>query len=198
MAKRDAMSWQKAWLIRGIAIVGALLFSAIVTVLLTGENPIKIYSTMISGAFGTPRRVWLLLQNIAMLLCISLAVTPAFKMRFWNIGAEGQVLIGGLATAAHTLSQGKGIDLDIGGLAASHQENETIKILFGEVPGVLFQVSSLDYDYMDSQLILQDVAYYPVGKPSDTHSGVTVSQSSKANVSDILAALLTQASEGED
>ena len=55
---------------------------------------------MFAGAFGTPRRVWLLLQNIAMLLCISLAVTPAFKMRFWNIGAEGQVLIGGLATAA--------------------------------------------------------------------------------------------------
>lgn len=100
MAKRDAMSWKKAWLIRGAAILGALLFSAIVTVLLTGQNPIKIYSTMFAGAFGTPRRVWLLLQNIAMLLCISLAVTPAFKMRFWNIGAEGQVLIGGLATAA--------------------------------------------------------------------------------------------------
>lgn len=105
---------------------------------------------------------------------------------------------GGLAAAAHTLSQGKGIDLDIGGLAASYQENEMMKILFGEVPGVLFQVSSLDYDYMDSQLILQDVAYYPVGKPSDAHSGVTVSQSSKADVSDILAALLAQASEGED
>ncbi len=35
-----------------------------------------------------------------MLLCVSLALTPAFKMRFWNIGGEGQVLIGGLATAA--------------------------------------------------------------------------------------------------
>ena len=35
-----------------------------------------------------------------MLLCIALAVTPAFKMRFWNLGAEGQVLVGGLASAA--------------------------------------------------------------------------------------------------
>ena len=34
------------------------------------------------------------------MLCISLAVTPAFKMRFWNIGAEGQVLAGSLAVAA--------------------------------------------------------------------------------------------------
>ena len=41
-----------------------------------------------------------LLQSLAMLLCVSLALTPAFKMRFWNIGGEGQVLIGGLATAA--------------------------------------------------------------------------------------------------
>ena len=55
---------------------------------------------MIRGSFGTARKFWIMLQNLAMLLCISLAVTPAFKMRFWNIGAEGQVLVGGLATAA--------------------------------------------------------------------------------------------------
>ena len=55
---------------------------------------------MFSGAFGTPRKMWILGQNLAILLCISLAVTPAFKMRFWNIGAEGQVLAGGLAAAA--------------------------------------------------------------------------------------------------
>ena len=105
---------------------------------------------------------------------------------------------GGLAAAANTLCQGKGLDLDIGGLMASYQENDAMKVLFGEVPGVLLQVSSIDYEYLDSQLILQDVAYYPVGKPSDEHSGVVVSQSSKADISDILAALLAQASEGED
>ena len=54
---------------------------------------------MIEGSFGSERKIWILLQNLAMLLCISLAVTPAFKMKFWNIGAEGQVLMGGLATA---------------------------------------------------------------------------------------------------
>ena len=74
IAKRDTLPWYKAVLIRGGAIVLALIVCAIVTTLLTGENPIKVYS--------------------------SLAVTPAFKMRFWNIGAEGQVLIGCLATAA--------------------------------------------------------------------------------------------------
>lgn len=99
IAKRDSIPAYKSWGIRIGAIIIALIVSGIVTMLLTGENPISVYSTMIDGAFGSSRRVWKLLQNLAMLLCVSLAVTPAFKMRFWNIGAEGQVLIGGLATA---------------------------------------------------------------------------------------------------
>lgn len=100
ISRRDDLPVWKAWLIRALAIAAALLVCALVTTLMTGENPLGIYSTMFHGAFGTPRKIWILAQNVAILLCISLAVTPAFKMRFWNIGAEGQVLIGGLATAA--------------------------------------------------------------------------------------------------
>lgn len=100
ISKRDALPLYKAIGYRVVAIVLALIVCAIVTTLLTGENPIKIYGTIINGAFGTPRKTWVTAQNLAVLLGISLAVTPAFKMRFWNIGAEGQVLIGGLASAA--------------------------------------------------------------------------------------------------
>ncbi len=100
IAKRAHISGGKAWLIRILSVLGALIICAIVTMLLTGENPISVYATMFEGAFGTERKVWKLLQSLAMLLCVSLALTPAFKMRFWNIGGEGQVLIGGLATAA--------------------------------------------------------------------------------------------------
>ncbi|MGN1138326.1 MAG: ABC transporter permease [Ruminococcus sp.] len=106
IAKRDTLPMYKSWMIRGVAIILALIVAGIVTMLLTGENPLKVYSTMVSGAFGSPRRIWSLLQSLAMLLCVSLAVTPAFKMRFWNIGAEGQVLIGGLATAACMITLG--------------------------------------------------------------------------------------------
>lgn len=100
IVKRDTMPGWQSWCIRLGAIVAALIFAGIITMALTGKNPIDVYSSMISGNFGTVRRVWTMLQSLAMLLCVSLAVTPAFKMRFWNIGAEGQVLIGGLATAA--------------------------------------------------------------------------------------------------
>ncbi len=100
IVKRDPLPWYRSMLIRAVAVVAALLVSAVVIVLLTKKNPIQIYSSMISGAFGSSLRIWSLLQNIAMLLCVSLAVTPAFKMKFWNIGAEGQVMVGGLATVA--------------------------------------------------------------------------------------------------
>ena len=100
VAKREGMPTLNATLIRLGSVIAALIVCAIVTMALTGENPIKVYATMIDGAFGSSRRIWNLLQSLSMLLCVSLAVTPAFKMRFWNIGAEGQVLMGGLASAA--------------------------------------------------------------------------------------------------
>ena len=100
IVKRAALpGWQSA-AIRVLAVLISLIVCGIIIVLFTGENPINVYATMIKGAVGTNRRLWNLLQSVAILLCISLAVTPAFRMRFWNTGAEGQALIGGLATAA--------------------------------------------------------------------------------------------------
>lgn len=100
ITKRDALPWYKSWGIRAAAILLALIVCSIITTTMTGENPLQLYATIFNGSFGSPRKVWVLLQNIAMLLCIALAVTPAFKMRFWNIGGEGQVLAGALAAAA--------------------------------------------------------------------------------------------------
>lgn len=100
ISKRKALPWYSAWAIRGGAIILALIVCAIVTAAFTGVDPLSVYATMWDGAFGTPRRIWVLAQNVAILLCVSLAVTPAFRMKFWNVGGEGQILIGGLAAAA--------------------------------------------------------------------------------------------------
>ena len=99
IVKRSAMPKWQSWLVRIGSVIAALIVCGIVTVLLTGEDPIQVYVKMVDGAVGSERRLWMLAQNTAMLLCVALAVTPAFKMKFWNIGAEGQVLVGGLATA---------------------------------------------------------------------------------------------------
>ena len=104
ISKRDNLPWYRVWLIRLVAIALALLLCAVVTMLCTGDSPVEIFATIVKGAFGSERKIWILLKELAILLCISLAVTPAFKMRFWNIGAEGQVLMGALASAAVTIT----------------------------------------------------------------------------------------------
>lgn len=100
IVKRDALPWHRSIGIRVAAIVLALILCAVVTTITTGINPIQVYESIFIGAFGTARKSWITFQNVAILLLISLALTPAFKMRFWNIGGEGQVLMGGLAAAA--------------------------------------------------------------------------------------------------
>ena len=100
VAKRSALPWYHAWAIRVAALLLALLTCSIVTIVVTHENPLALFATMFKGSFGSARRIWMLFQNLAMLLCVSLAVTPAFRMRCWNLGGDGQMLIGGLATTA--------------------------------------------------------------------------------------------------
>ncbi|MBO4373844.1 MAG: ABC transporter permease [Lachnospiraceae bacterium] len=100
LAKREELSKGRKLVIRLISIVAALLLCAVITALATGINPLQVYGSIISGAFGSARKTWITLQDLSILLLISVALTPAFTMRFWNIGGEGQVLMGGLATAA--------------------------------------------------------------------------------------------------
>ena len=100
IVKRDALPWYQSVGIRAIAIVLALVLCGVLTTITTGIDPIEVYKSIFAGAFGTERKTWITLQNIAILLLIALALTPAFKMKFWNIGGEGQVLIGGLAAGA--------------------------------------------------------------------------------------------------
>ena len=100
ITKRAELPKKTALLIKGGVILAGVIFCALITILMTGVNPIRVFKAMIEGSFGTPRKILNLLEASAILLGISLAVTPAFKMRFWNTGAEGQVLIGMLASVA--------------------------------------------------------------------------------------------------
>lgn len=93
--RTDTPKWQ-SWLVRVVAVVVALLASAVVSSILQPGTFGAFIQNVFVGNFATTNRIIRLLQNTALLLLISLAVTPAFKMKFWNIGAEGQVLMGGL------------------------------------------------------------------------------------------------------
>lgn len=100
IAARDSIAWWKAWLIRLAAVLLSLIVCAIVIFGLTKMNPVEVYKGIFEGALGTSRRTWVTIRDTMVLLLISIGLTPAFRMKFWNIGAEGQVLVGGVATAA--------------------------------------------------------------------------------------------------
>lgn len=99
LVKRVDMDRKKAWLIRLIAFALSILACAIITTAITKRDMGFFFKNFFGGAFGTPRKVWGLFHEAALLLLVALAVTPCFKMRFWNIGGEGQILMGALGCA---------------------------------------------------------------------------------------------------
>lgn len=112
--------------------------------------------------------------------------------------AGATVAEGGLGAAADRMCTECGADMDLSGLIASYDEQDTTKLLFSEIPGVLMQIRDCDFDYADSQFLLQDVAYYPVGRYTAAHKGLGFTEGGRSGVADILTSLLGYASEGED
>ena len=99
ITKRGVTTRGKSVAIRAIAIVAGLFVGLCFAAIYTKVNPFSLLAYMFDGAFGTEKRIWNLLQDVALLLLVSLAVVPAFKMKFWNIGADGQTLVGCLMSA---------------------------------------------------------------------------------------------------
>ncbi|MBE6597503.1 MAG: ABC transporter permease [Ruminococcaceae bacterium] len=100
LVKRDALSAKKIILIYAIAIVVSLLLSSVICSLFSSKNPLDFFASLFNGALGSSRRIWLLLQDTALLLGVAVALVPAFKMKFWNLGGNGQILVGCLAAVS--------------------------------------------------------------------------------------------------
>ena len=107
ISRRGKLSRVKSLSIRIAGLLVGVLLCTLLTVVTTGKNPLDVFAALFKGSFGTERRTWLFLQKSSILLLISLAVTPAFKMRCWNLGAEGQVLAGAMAAAACMVLMGR-------------------------------------------------------------------------------------------
>lgn len=74
-----------------LAIIAGGLF-----ILAVGQNPIKVYATIVQGAWRSKIAIKGTIKIAIPLLIASLGITPAFQMKFWNIGAEGQIIMGGI------------------------------------------------------------------------------------------------------
>lgn len=92
-AKRADLPRHKVYLLRFAAVLIALVAGGLF-ILALGHNPFEIYKTILEGAFRSKMAIQATIKVMIPLLISALGITLAFKMRFWNIGAEGQIIMG--------------------------------------------------------------------------------------------------------
>jgi len=105
IVKKAGMETKQAIILRSAAVLLSLVFAALV-IFIFGYNPIKIYAKMIEGSFFTPFRIQETIHKAIPLIILSLGVSVAFRMKFWNIGAEGQFYMGAVAASWVALNFG--------------------------------------------------------------------------------------------
>lgn len=102
LAKRDGMAKGKVWSIRAASFVVAILLGVLIFLVL-GKNPFAAYGTIISGSLGKVSAIRQTVKIAIPLLGTALAIAPCFKMRYWNIGAEGQITAGAVGASYFAL-----------------------------------------------------------------------------------------------
>ncbi|MGI5966501.1 MULTISPECIES: ABC transporter permease [Anaerotruncus] len=102
VVKRAERSPRQVMLLRAEALVLSIIAGG-VFILMLGHNPFEIYGTILSGAFRSKMAIQATVKIMIPLLISSLGVTLAFKMRFWNIGAEGQIIAGAICASYFAL-----------------------------------------------------------------------------------------------
>ena len=114
--------------------------------------------------------------------------------------AGATVTDGGLLTTLKRMCpEGTGASVDVSGIMNAYKEESSARVLFSEIPGALIQIKDIDYDYLDAEFLLQDIAYYPVGHPVPGSGKLKVKAGGNNGITDILQSLLnSQAPEGED
>ena len=161
IAARDSIAWWKAWLIRLIAVLLSLIVCAIVIFGLTKMNPVEVYKGIFSGAVGTSRRAWVTIRDTMVLLLIAIGLTPAFKMKFWNIGAEGQILVGGAATAALMIYAGDSLPTPVL-MILMFVASMAAGVIWGVIPAIFkayFNTNETLFTLMLNYVAMQVVTY---------------------------------------
>lgn len=167
VVKRDDMPLWQAWSIRVATIIVAFFLVGFLSMAVTGESFGEAYSIMFSGVFGRMfegrmTMLWKYLQEIAILLCLALALTPAFKMKFWNCGAEGQALMGGLASIICMIELGDKLSYPVL-IAVIVVTSILAGAIWGVIPAVfkaLFNTNETLFTLMMNYIATQIIAYY--------------------------------------
>lgn len=167
IVKRDDMPSWKAWIIRIATIVVSIFLMGCVSMILTERSLGDTFEIMYRGVFGrietgSTVMLWKYLQEIAILLCLALALTPAFKMKFWNCGAEGQALIGGFAAMVCMIELGHTLSYPVL-LIVITLTSILAGAVWGLIPAVfkaLFNTNETLFTLMMNYIATQIIAYY--------------------------------------
>ncbi len=167
VVKRDDLSGGKAWLIRIATIVIAFLVVGFLSMIVTSNSFVDTYRIMFVGVFGrlfagNTTMLWKYLQEIAILLALALALTPAFKMKFWNCGAEGQALMGGLASIFCMINFGETLPYPLLLLVIA-VSSIVAGAVWGVIPAIfkaLFNTNETLFTLMMNYIATQLIAYY--------------------------------------
>ena len=89
--------WADLFLLPVVNLAVALLAAGIM-VTLVGQNPLEVITVLIRGAFGSERGLSYTLYYATTFIFTGLAVSVAFHGGLFNIGGEGQAILGGLGT----------------------------------------------------------------------------------------------------
>lgn len=103
VVKRAYIEKYKHFLYRIIAIIIAFAITSII-ILSIGHNPFEVYNKLIFGPFSTQLKIVQTIKLTITLIVISLGISLAFKMKFWNIGAEGQIIFGAIGATYFALN----------------------------------------------------------------------------------------------
>lgn len=108
VTKREALPRKKEYTIRMAAVLLSVVFAGVI-MLFFGLNPIDIFKALFVGSVGTKMRITQTLIKAIPLCIASLGISVAFKMKFWNIGAEGQITMGAAAATFVALNLGESV-----------------------------------------------------------------------------------------
>lgn len=167
IVKRDDMPSWKAWIIRIATIIISVFLMGCLSMVLTERSLGDTFEIMYRGVFGrieagSTVMLWKYLQEIAILLCLALALTPAFKMKFWNCGAEGQALVGGLAAMVCMINLGKTLSYPVL-LLVIIGSSVLAGAVWGLIPAIfkaLFNTNETLFTLMMNYIATQMIAYY--------------------------------------
>ena len=159
ITKRASMPFWKAAGIRVLSVLAAVIICSVMSTILIGRNPFAIFGSFVKGIFIDP---WTLLQDTALLLAFGLAIVPAFRMKYWNMGANGQVLMGCLAAIYCMINVPDevpgGVVIIIMLLAAI-----AVSVIWAAIPAIfkaLFNTNETLFTLMMNYIATQLAAYY--------------------------------------